>query len=81
MRTRSGILIAAVVLASIVLFIGYRARTFHYCASISDRPEARIASSSEPCGADEEPLEWRRMGWWARMKLSANAAVEAFGAN
>ena len=81
MRTRSGILILGVVLASIVLFSGYRARGFHYCGSISDRWRARIVNGPESCRPDEDPLDWRQLGWPARMKLAANMAVKAFGAN
>jgi len=81
MRDRKGIFAATVVVLFIFLFIAYRARTFHYCASTGDRPEARITDGSEPCGPDQEPLEWRRVGWAGKIKLAAGAAAKVLGAN
>jgi hypothetical protein len=84
MPNRNGIgAIVAPTVAFLVmlLFVGYRARTFHYCAGTGDRPEARIVSGSQSCGRDEEPLKWRRLGWFGRMKLAANTAAKAFSAN
>ena len=76
-RTGIGTLIAVLVL--LLLFVGYRARTFHYCASTGDRPQARIVSGS--CAQDEEPLEWGRLGWPGRIKLAAATTAKAFGGN
>jgi hypothetical protein len=82
MSNRNGLVCTLeVLLVLALLFIGYRARTFNYCASTSDRPEARIVSGSESCGPDEERLEWRRLGWFGRIKLTGRTAAKAFGAN
>jgi hypothetical protein len=72
------------VIASIVvlllLFASYRARDFHYCAE-EEEFQARVVSSDEPCGPDESPLEWRRLGWVSKLKLIGNTAAKAVGAN
>ena len=82
MLNRNGIgTLAVIVLVLIFLFIGYRAQTFHYCASIGGRPEARLVNGSEPCGPDEEPLEWRRLGMPGRIKLAVRTAAKAFRPN
>jgi hypothetical protein len=73
--------VVAGVLLLTLLFVSYRARTFHYCAGIGDRPAARVADSAAPCRADEEPLEFRRLGWPGSLKLAAQATAKAFGAN
>jgi hypothetical protein len=64
-----------------LLFVSYRARTFSYCASTGDRPQARVAGRGESCGPDEEPLEWQRLGWPGKLKLAATATAKALGAN
>lgn len=79
MSNRNGIVVAAVALFLLVLFTAYRARSFHYCASLGNRPEARIASGSEPCGENEEPLYWGRLGWFGRAKLAARTVAKSFG--
>lgn len=79
---RIGLIVTlTVALLLMLLFVGYRTRTFHYCASAGDRPEARVVGGSQSCGQDEEPLEWQRLGWPGRMKLAASAAAKAFSAN
>jgi len=74
-----GTLAAAALLT--LLFVWIRAHTFHYCASTGDRPQARIVGGSESCAQDEEPLDWRRLGWPGRIKLAASTTAKAFGAN
>jgi hypothetical protein len=69
------------VLLLAALFVSYRARSFRYCASMDERPQARIAGSGETCSPGEEPLDARRLGWPGRIKLAAKAAAKAFGAN
>jgi hypothetical protein len=53
MPNRNGIRLIGtltVALLLMLLFVGYKARTFHYCAGTGDRPEARIVGSAESCG-------------------------------
>lgn len=69
------------ILMLMALFVSYRARTFHYCASMGDRPQARVAGSAETCGPEEETLEWQRLGWPGKIKLAARTTAKAFGAN
>lgn len=64
-----------------VLFVSYRARSFRYCAGTGDHPAARVVDSAGSCGADEEPLEIRSVGWLGRLKLAAQTTARAFGAN
>jgi hypothetical protein len=45
----------------LLLFASYRARGFHYCAE-EEEFQARVVSSDEPCGPDERPLDWNRLG-------------------
>jgi len=78
---RNGLGILAAVLLLLLLFVGYRVRTFHYCVPVGGRPQARIVSGSETCGTNEEQLEWRRMGIPGRIRLAARTVGEAFGLN
>jgi hypothetical protein len=82
MSNRNGLVCTlGVLLVLALVFIGYRARTFNYCASTGDRPAPRIVTGSESCGPNEEPLEWRRLGWYSRIKLTGRTAAKALGAN
>ena len=72
--------VLAGILVLLLLFASYRARGFHYCAE-EEEFHARVVSSDEPCGPDESPLEWRRLGWVSRLKLIGNTAAKAVGAN
>ena len=50
----------------LVLFVSHRAQTFHYC--VDERAQSsRLTDSSEPCTADERPMEWR--GLWVEQGL------------
>jgi hypothetical protein len=71
----------AVMFLLALLLLSYRVRTFHYCAGLGDRPQARVAGSAESCGPDEEPLEFERLGWPGKIKLAARATAKAFGLN
>src|ERR1051325_12206858 len=62
-----------------LLFVLYQGRTFHYCAGKGERPQARIVGSADSCGPDEEPLDWRELGWPGRIKLAARTTAKAFG--
>lgn len=73
-------LIASVLLISL-LFVSYRARTFHYCLGFRELAQARVVSSDEPCSPDEQPLEWEILGWASKLKLVGNTIVKAVGAN
>jgi len=75
---RKFVLAAAMVLL-FALFVTYRARNYHYCASLDPRPQARIAGPDGVCGPNEEPLDVRRMGWFGRIRLGAKTAGKALG--
>jgi hypothetical protein len=71
--------VIAGVLLLTLLFVSYRVRTFHYCASLTERPQARVAAGAESCGPEEEPLQFERLGWPGKIKLAARATAKAFG--
>ncbi len=78
--------IIAGALVLLVVFVSYRAQTFHYCVGDGEREQrARVADSSEPCKADERPTEWRGLwrqaGLHAKLKMLVYTTSEAFGAN
>ena len=80
-RNGIGIMVTlTVALLLTLLFVGYRARTFHYCAGKGEF-RARVVAESQSCRQDEEPLAWRRLGWAGRIKLAASTAAKAFSAN
>jgi len=64
-----------------LVFVSYRARSFHYCAGTGDHPAVRVVDSATPCGSDEVPLEIRSVGWRGRLKLAAQTTARAFDAN
>jgi hypothetical protein len=72
--------VTASIVVLLLLFAFYRARGFHYCAE-EEEFRARVVSSDEPCGPDESPLEWNRLGWASKLKLIGNTAAKAVGAN
>ena len=78
--------IIAGALVLIVVFVSYRAQTFHYCVGYDEREQrARVVDSSQPCRADEVPAEWpglwRQAGLRSKLKMLVNTTSEAFGAN
>jgi hypothetical protein len=81
--------LAAIVAGGLVLllvFVSYRAQTFHYCVGSDERAQrARLADSKEPCRADERPTDWpglwRQEGLHSKLKMLVNTTSEAFGAN
>ena len=74
------LMIMAGILAVLLFFASYRARGFHYCAAEQEF-HARVVSGDEPCGPDESPLEWNRLGWGSTLRLIGNTAAKAVGAN
>ena len=72
--------VMAGILVVLLLFASYRARGFHYCAAEQEF-HARVVSGDQPCSPDESPLEWNRLGWGSKLKLIANTAAKAAGAN
>jgi hypothetical protein len=65
----------------LVLFVAYRARTFHYCVGYEERDQGRVVSSTEPCRADEKPMGWKSQGWHSKLKLAGSTTAKALGAN
>ena len=80
-RSRSSLAVVVGLLLLTLVLVSYRTRTFHYCAGTGDRPIARVVEGSETCAADEEPLEFKRLGWPGRLKLAAQTTAKALGAN
>jgi hypothetical protein len=74
-------LVAIVGVLVLLLFVAYRARTFHYCVDDGERPQVRVKSNDEPCSPDEDPMEWKVLGLRAKFKLLGNTASKALGAN
>jgi hypothetical protein len=64
-----------------IMFVSWRARTFHYCFGYGGRGAARVTSGAEPCAPDETPGDWRRAGWLGKIELVGTAAAKAFGGN
>ena len=71
--------VIAGILVFSLLFVSFRARAFHYCMGFQE--QARVVSSDEPCSSDEQPPEWRVLGYAARLKLAGSTIVKAFATN
>jgi hypothetical protein len=74
--------IVAGTLLLLVVFVSFRAQTFHYCVDESVQ-SFRLSDSSEPCRADERPMEWRGLwreeGLRSKFRMLRTTVAEAFG--
>jgi hypothetical protein len=76
------VIAAAVIL--LVVFVSYRARTFHYCVGNNERSQtSHLADGNQPCSPDEQLMDWRekwsQLGWREKFRTLGTTAVEAFG--
>jgi len=74
---------AGAILAVLIAFVAYRARTFHYCAGYGSRnPHVNIVASDQSCGAGEESTAfrnvWQAEGLPAKAKMMRQTVVHAF---
>jgi hypothetical protein len=88
MQGRDAVLVAIIAggLALMLVFVSYRAQTFHYCVGSDERAQrARLAAGNEACRADERPTDWpglwRQEGLRSKLKMLVSTTSEAFGAN
>jgi hypothetical protein len=65
----------------LLVFVSYRARSFHYCVGFKERAQARVGSADEPCSPEEQPLEWRILGLKSKLELVGNTIAKAFEGN
>ena len=78
--------VTAGVLFLLVVFVAYRARTFHYCVEYGARARiSRLADHAGTCGPDEQPMGWRDLwreqGLRSKVKMLGATTLEAFGIN
>jgi hypothetical protein len=66
----------------LVVFVTYRARTFHYCVEMGARPHSRLVGIDETCAPGEIPMEWqglwREMGMRSKLGMLVSTTVDAF---
>jgi hypothetical protein len=72
-------------LVLLVVFVSYRAQTFHYCVGNGERAQGRMAAATEVCGPNEMSMEWRdqwkEQGFGSKLKMVVRTAAAAFGAH